>query len=199
MDVMLDFETLGTGHNSVICSAGLVRFNIETGDIIATAHYFADTRSAVDAGRTIDPETVMWWLTQEPAAQQALVKGMDGALTWPRFLHHICGFIEESWRELVPGEDPLRLWSNGATFDITLLENAMAQAHIPATWKYTASRDMRTLVDIAKPFEHSVVREGVQHDALADARYQAAVVSELWRHIKGNQRLLEEIHDERRL
>jgi hypothetical protein len=183
MDVMLDFETLGTGHNSVICSAGLVRFNIETGEILAADHYFADPNSAVAAGRVIDPDTVVWWMQQSDDARKALIGGMSGGCHWEEFLLKIRSFIASSWWE----ESPLRLWSNGATFDITLLENAMEQAHLPATWKYTSARDMRTLVDIAKPFEHSVVLEGTKHDALADALFQAKVVSQLWQHVKGTR------------
>lgn len=185
MDVMLDFETLGTSHNAVLCSAGLVRFNIENGDIIATAHYFADPEDAVLHGRVIEPGTVMWWMKQSDAARDELFRGMDGALKWSSFLHHIIGFIEQSWKEMPPNEDPLRLWSNGSNFDISLLENALTQANIPATWPFRAARDMRTLVDIARPFKSDVVREGVQHSALDDAIYQAKVVSQLWQHVKG--------------
>lgn len=182
MDVMLDFETLGTDHDAVLCSAGLVRFNIETGEILATAHCFADLRSALSHNRIVDPETLLWWLSQATEAQVALAEGMrNHGMPWTGFLSHIREFIGDSREE----DGNLRLWSNGATFDVSLLEYALKQENLRAPWKYSAARDMRTLVDIAKPFEHSVVLEGTKHDALADAVYQAKVVSQLWRHVKG--------------
>lgn len=180
MDVMLDFETLGTGHNAVICSAGLVRFNIETGEVLDSYSLGADLESALAHGRVIDSATLQWWLAQDDAARKALAIELKYGSSWRRFLSKLVHYIHSSG-----SMDELRLWSNGATFDIVLLESALKDESINVGWSYRAHRDMRTLVDIAKPFRTSVVREGVQHDALVDARYQAAVVSELWRHVKG--------------
>jgi len=103
-----------------------------------------------------------------------------------------------AWIEAAKGEgilDLQRVWGNGATFDITIIENAMDKfkafySHLLPPWKFWQIRDVRTLQDIAtaagcEDFKKTLPFSGIKHDALADAVFQAQYVSEYWIYLKG--------------
>ncbi|MEO1208363.1 MAG: 3'-5' exonuclease, partial [Cyanobacteria bacterium J06638_20] len=95
----------------------------------------------------LDQGTLSFWLGQGDKARSMLVQGLqnDGVplldaltslMTWPAETG-IPGF--ESWAD-VDG-----LWSNGAAFDIPILENAFNMCGLPAPWHYRSARCCRTV------------------------------------------------------
>ena len=67
------------------------------------------------------------------------------------------------------------VWSNGATFDIVVAENAFRQVDIKIPWNFWAIRDTRTLYDIAK-VKLSDGGHSTSHKAVEDCERQVAVV-----------------------
>ena len=67
------------------------------------------------------------------------------------------------------------VWSNGATFDIVVAENAFRQVDIKIPWNFWTIRDTRTLFDIGK-VKLSDGGYSTSHKAVEDCERQVAVV-----------------------
>jgi hypothetical protein len=157
-DVMLDFETLGNGKHAAVCQIGAVVFDRKTGEIRKEFKSNVDARSSVDYGGELDADTVYWWLSQSQEAIESFTKG-DLEKIVPAF-ERLNDFLE----------DADAIWSH-ASFDFTILMDTMRRLRIKPKFSFRASRDIRTLVDLAGG-KRSFMREGTHHDALADCRFQ---------------------------
>jgi len=187
-DIMLDIETFGTGNNAAIVSIGAVAFNAD-GD---NAELFTNSPEVLERGGlgfhgrvdlaataramrgNLDPETVEWWLTQSDAARQALLTGERKPLGTV-----LGGF--SAWIKSIAGRPrALRLWSNGPTFDETIVRAAYERYALELPLSFRGSRCCRTMFELAKMYgwDHKAARAGVpddvlKHDALGDAVFQA--------------------------
>lgn len=158
--VMVDIETLGLDVGSAILSIGAVRF--APGRVRDTAEWSISLASCQEHGLTIDADTLGWWLDQGPEAQEVLTGGdkLETVLT---------GFAE--WFG-----DADEIWANSPSFDCEMLEHAYGVTGLVEPWEFYQERDFRTLDSLSVAPE--MEQEGVEHDALADAVYQARVASE---------------------
>ena len=75
-----------------------------------------------------------------------------------------------------------RVWSQGANFDICILDHMFRHVGLTSPWKYNAVRDTRTLYDYI-PENAWPVRQGTHHNALDDAKYQAECVIVAMKHL----------------
>lgn len=170
-NIMIDLETLGTSANSIFFSCGACKFNIETGEIGEKYYQTIDLQSSINAGRTFSASTLKWWFQQSDEARSKI---NDNGILLKDFLHEFSEFC---------GTESV-VWGNGATFDISMLENAYGEYNQP--WKFWNVRDVRTIVDLAHPkIEKTQVEfKGVNHNALDDAIYQAEYVSLMYKFLK---------------
>lgn len=164
-DVMVDLETLGTVPGCVLLSIGAVAFNPRNGDVDEQGFYTAIKISGQeDAGLHICPRTQAWWDDQSPEARKvfddpgAQLLG-EALLAFNRYLYNF-------------GAD-VRLWGNGADFDNALLSAAYRAANVSPHVKPYNGRCYRTLKNLA-PHIKMEKRHGTHHNALDDARSQAA-------------------------
>jgi hypothetical protein len=166
---MIDLETMGTRPNAPIISIGAVAFNA-MGVTDQTFYRNVSLKSAVESGAVIDPDTVMWWLRQDKAAQAAFEEGQDEAVSLEQALRDFAEF----WRGY--GDNLKGFWGNGASFDNVLMHESGLRCGVP-TWPFWKDRCYRTIKscypDIKTP------REGVHHNALDDAQYQALHLIEI--------------------
>jgi DNA polymerase III epsilon subunit-like protein len=163
MHVMLDKETLGTRADAVILSIGAVKFDLD-GDHIDDAAFYASVSidSNLDAGRTIDEDTLLWWMDQSPEARAVFSEPkttLNNALS---------DFVE--WFG-----DATYVWSNGASFDIVMMSNALRAAGMSIPWKFYNERCVRTYKNIPG-MKNIKVENTLKHNALADAIAQAKLV-----------------------
>lgn len=168
--VMIDLETMGTKPDSAIVSIGAVLFDprLNKVDKKNTFYMELDWR---EQGRNIDAETEKWWSTQCEEAKEAL----------------------EGWDELSIALQELsdwlpqdcKVWGNGATFDITMLENAYDQLGIEIPWKFWNIRDCRTIKDLYESSRGGYDKKsgGTLHNSLDDAYFQARYINEMWNKI----------------
>lgn len=177
--LMIDLETLGTNHDAPVLSLGAVFFNPDTGETGETFHQKIEFESACE-GRNLSPSTVKWWLEQSKEAQNELLAGES--VTQGKALANFLLWVVNN----CPDIKNVKPWGNGATFDISILESLLSANNIVTPWKYYNVRDVRTIVDCAKPLvkRDSVPFEGVKHDALADAIHQAKYVSLMWQALR---------------
>jgi len=155
-----------------------VPFDIITGTIYSDEALHLHITTDGQGNRHVDPDVVRWWLAQDPAlAAETLLPARSLKLgpalielhRWYRGGNHSC------------------VWGNGATFDIAILEHAYRALSLRVPWKFYDARDMRTIVAISRDLGYdpksSVVFVGSKHEALADATYQAQVISSAYRRI----------------
>lgn len=169
--IMLDLETLGTRSDAVIISIGAVKF-----DPCSTAPSALDPKgfyasvsvdSNHDAGaRIIDEDTLAWWMAQSDAARRVF---LEPKTTLGCALEELAEYID----------DPAcQVWSNGASFDIAVLEHAYKSFGLPVPWKHTNTNCYRTFKKLPSSRGVGALPQQDKHHALADARYQARMLQQ---------------------
>ncbi|HFU7620731.1 TPA: 3'-5' exoribonuclease [Escherichia coli] len=178
--LMIDLETMGKNPDAPIISLGAIFFDPQTGEM---GPEFSKTIDLDTAGGVIDRDVIKWWLKQSREAQSAILTDeipLDDALLQLR------EFIDEN-----SGEFYVRVWGNGANFDNVILRRSYERQGIPCPWRYCNDRDVRTIVELGNSIGFDVRMtipfEGVPHNALDDARYQAKQVSAIWQKLIPSQ------------
>lgn len=157
--IMLDLETLGLDPGASIISIGAVRFDA---DGLGEEFYRSiSLTSCEEAGLTIDADTLDWWLHMDAGVQDQLTGGED-----------LSGVLYE-FREFYRGAD--EIWAFSPSFDCAILAHAYEQVGQNEPWSYRDERDARTVA--ALPCAADVDRDGDEHHALNDAKYQARMVA----------------------
>ena len=165
---MIDLETMGTTPDSAIVSVGIVLFNPSIG--VGKKTFYRELDWA-NQDRLIDKGTQAWWKTQSKEAKNALF-GLDDL---DDVLKEIAEFLPKD----------VKVWGNGPTFDISMLEDAYRKYDIEIPWKFWNIRDCRTIVDMFETkrggFGGSI--GGGSHNALEDARCEAVAIVKMWRNL----------------
>lgn len=166
VNVMVDMETLGTVADAVILSIGAVKFNAKK---INDAGFYSivSVESNLSLKRRVQEDTLAWWMKQSEAAR-VLFQGpgctVEAAL--------------EDLADWIGNDDPI-VWSNGASFDIPMLEHAYTQTRLDVPWKFWNTRCYRTMKSL--PFAKQVpaptptIAHHALHDAVAQARHLQAI------------------------
>ncbi|MCS4422028.1 MULTISPECIES: exonuclease [Klebsiella pneumoniae complex] len=185
--IMVDLETMGKKHNAPIVAIGAVVFDPATGSIGESFYKVVCLESSVNWGAVIDPSTVIWWLKQSSEARSAIVN--DDAIPLQDALLQFREFVSDN---VAGGSKKAQVWSNGASFDNSILRSSYDCIAEDYPWEYWNDRDVRTMVELGQAISFDVKTtipfEGSRHNALADAIHQAHYVSAIWqRIIAGNQ------------
>lgn len=171
--IMVDIETMGTSVGSVIVTIGACAFNFDTHSIGETFYTHINVKSSAQHGMKLDPDTVLWWMTQPEEARKDLVSrdavALDTAMQ--RFNDYICKV-----RENAP-LNKIGVWGNGCSFDNVMLEAAFKAVNMACPWSFWEHRDVRTLVWLGEERKFNPKKDmpfdGVKHNAMADAIHQA--------------------------
>jgi hypothetical protein len=161
--VMVDLETLGNLADSIILSIGAVKFDLESQKYDDDGFYASiSIDSNVDLGRKPVESTVVWWLGQSKEAQAVF--------------HEPKQPLEEALRSLSEwlGHNKRLVWSNGADFDIPMLNHAYSQIGLLPPWEFWNSRCVRTYKSL--PAAARVPKPENDHNALRDAFSQVRYV-----------------------
>lgn len=166
MHIMIDLETMGTRPNAPVLSIGAVAFD---GNRVHGEFYeVLDLSFSVRDGAVIDPETVIWWMTQSDEARLAVTRrGIEPRVALTRFT------------EWMDQKDFDGVWGNGASFDNVILSETYRRLGMTPPWKFWQDRCYRTVRTLhpSVPLE----RSGTHHNALDDARSQAVHLIEMHR------------------
>lgn len=171
---MIDLETMGTTPQSAIVSIGAIVFDPRYGKVSKETFY--RELDWKDQERHICPETTAW--KDQSAEAKAAHFGLDA--------------LDDVLKELAEWlPKDCKVWGNGATFDISMLEDAYRQYEIEIPWKFWNVRDCRTVLDMYESkrggFDKTVNRKGA-HNALEDARFQAKYITMMWQRLLGEQK-----------
>lgn len=177
--VMIDLETMGTEPDTVICSVGATFFSPDTGDLGPCYYARVEWEDGAQEGRTITPQTEAFWRRQGVEATKEIFDRNDRH-SLEDVLSHF-----RVWLHTQGGKNII-VWGNGATFDISILENAYGSGD-DAPWKFWNVRDVRTICHLADHiYNHKkdFPFNGAEHHAMDDAKHQAVYVSKMWQHLK---------------
>lgn len=165
-NVMVDCETLATTADAVILSIGAVRFDLETGQVDDDGFYLSiSVDSNLALGRRISEATRLWWFKQGAAAQQVFFEPKE---TLKQALIEFSDWL---------GTGDYCMWSNGADFDLPMLAHAFTQCGVEVPWKFWNNRCVRTYKNLPGAGSIRPAKQGVAHNALADAVSQVELVS----------------------
>lgn len=177
-DVMIDIESLSTKPNAVVLSVGAVAFNCRVNEeknreyfheIIGTKEIWQEQ---VMFGRHKCKDTVAWWKKQLPKAKE-IFKTASCESTY-EMLEKLSKFIKRQH----PNAD---IWSNGANFDGVILRSLYETYGLECPWKYHQEQCFRTYKRHMALVQDNWEFEGVQHNALADAKHQTKILVDLVR------------------
>ena len=197
INVMLDLETFGTKDFSVIISIGAVCFDpTKTGSdaIVSEFHVTIDPADAQKRGLRLDADTVCWWLAPEQASAWhdwyntphfQLDVALDG---FSEFLRENLTYAEtdtpdDGKRDTYELREQVTLWGNGPQFDCSLLRQAYQVCQRDAPWQHYGERCFRTMKNLPGARPLVVPHEGLQHNALVDARQQALWLCNILKHV----------------
>lgn len=182
--LMIDVETLGTSVNAPIIQIGAVYFNAVEGPLGDEFARNIDIDSVLQHGFLPDGGTIRWWLEQEYDARMSLKYPEPEPLI--EVLQAFNKFIE-------PAE---RLWCH-ATFDWPLVANHFYVVGLRPDFKFSRVRDCRTILELADlNLEDFKREEGIHHNALDDAKFQARYTAEGLRRLTGSYRVQNELIQE---
>ena len=171
-DFSIDLETLGTRFDAPILSIGAAQFDRHTGEIGKTFYREILVDSAIRHG-VISGDTLRWWMNQGEAAKR--VFGTENKHQLQQALVQLSAYLPQKHG---------RVWGNGSSFDITILEHAYATCNLPPIWKFWDIRDMRTAVDMGDYQKGTIPFEGTAHNALDDAVHQAKVIARCFANVR---------------
>jgi DNA polymerase III epsilon subunit-like protein len=164
-NIMIDLETMSTEPNAAILSIGAVVMDFESKELREEFYTNVTLSSCIHMGMHRSESTKDWWAKDEnKAARDALTKdaapidkAIDMFLAW-------CARLSVQQNDIVP-------WSNGAAFDLPIIEHAIKACNKIVPWPFYHQSCFRTM----KRLFHSirVPRTGIKHNALDDAKTQA--------------------------
>ena len=157
--VMIDIETLGTKPGCAILAIAAIPFGA-----IAEGEPFyekIDPLNCSKLGLAADQSTLDWWDKQDKRARAEAFSGV----------RHLPDVLEE-FSQYIKQYNSVRVWGNGASFDVPILEAAFTRCGIPVPWKYYNSFCYRTLKNLYPQVPYYKPLQA--HHALEDAKAQAA-------------------------
>lgn len=165
--VMIDMETLSTDLDAVILTLGGVKFDPYSMDEPYDPIYMRiDVDEQIAAGRSYNEDTIKWWGNQsEEVREEAL--GEDGRIS-----------MVDALKEFQPWVLHCdTIWSNGATFDVMVMENFYNYCGWFHPWEYWRIRCCRTVFNMGV---NPRMPKDSLHNALADAYEQAKAVQRIF-------------------
>jgi len=131
-DLMIDIETLGITPNAMILTIAAQAFDPFSEKFIGDPLYFRiDTEMQI--GRSIEDSTLNWWNKHPEGQAEAFAE--DNRVALSTALTQLSNMV---WNKQ-------RIWAQGISFDIPILENAYKQLEIPIPWKWWNVLDTRTM------------------------------------------------------
>jgi len=155
-DLMIDIETVGTGPEACILTIAAQSFDPFVRGYNPQQYYARiDIESQTD--RNIEQGTIDWWANQPTAAREEAFAEQDRI--------PLKQSLEELGRVIWHSK---RIWANGPTFDMNILEHAYKSFGLALPWQYYLVRDARTVYGLCP----NLNKYPASHHALEDCRRQ---------------------------
>jgi len=168
MDLMIDLEGLATGPDTTILTIAAQAFD-PLGDGWYDQQYYARVTLESQENRRIEQGTLDWWATQ-PASVRDEAFAEEGRIPLDKALDGLGKLI---WHAK-------RIWAQGPTYDMNILEHAYKSYGKPIPWQYYAVRDSRTVFGLWPELPKSPT----SHHALEDCRRQIGLLQDTLKYLK---------------
>ncbi len=165
---MVDLEGLGTGPETTILTIAAQEFDpLERGRL--GRDFYVRVSLESQEGRSIEQGTIDWWATQPDIVKQEAFSEEDRVSLQEALqgLHRIMWHVK-------------RVWAQGPTYDMNILEHAYKSLHMPLPWKYYSVRDSRTVFSLAPNLQ----TYPASHHALEDCRRQIDLLWDTLEYLK---------------
>ena len=168
--VMIDLENLGLRQTTVFLSCGLVSFEPTTGevDVDNAICLYPSVKEQHDRGRTHEKSTMDWWENQTAEARKETFVSLDEQLPLDEF----CGTLRHWLNTNTLAHKSRLVWSNGAGFDIPIIENLFESMELGVPWTFWNIRDTRTawaMANVTSKRGENPVAHSAKHDAIEQA------------------------------
>lgn len=181
--VMLDLETFGTGTNAAVVQLAVQPFNSLTGEFEKSHgnRWDVSLDSCLWAGGNVDEDTIAWWVGQSKRGCR-----MPSGKGYPirEVIRLMTEWLQSPIFQLGP---KYTIWSQGAGFDIPIVEGYCRRLGINAPWRYHAARDTRTVYDLAGEDGWQKAPGEPSHDALEDCWKQIEDLGDALKVIRGSR------------
>jgi len=167
-DLMIDLEGLGTGPDTTILTIAAQSFD-PLGSGYYDQKYYARITLESQATRSIQQSTIDWWATQPAAARDEAFNEED-RISLDRALDELGKLI---WKSK-------RVWAQGPTYDMNILEHAYKSYDKPIPWQFYAVRDSRTVFGLWP----NLPKPSTSHHALEDCRRQIDLLQQTLKYLK---------------
>lgn len=173
---MIDLETLGVDNDAVVVSIGACTFDLETDQVGNTFYMILEIQDQLDKGRVIQADTLKWWFGQAEAATKVFNEKAKAPIM-------VLNTLSQWLKSVCPDSKKLKVWGNGATFDISIMQEMFKTYNIKCPWNYAGVMDVRTFRRFIANGE-KIPNSGTAHHALDDAIAQARFVIEKNRELR---------------
>ena len=170
IQLMIDIETTSTEYNAGILSIAAVPFLWD--EPLAFFYERASMVSNESNGFHISSQTMAWWELQ---SSEARLEAFGGTKTIMQVLSEFDDYVRE-----LPGK--VIVWGNGASFDVPIVTEGFDKFGIETPWTYSSSRCYRTLKNLFP--DVPALKPVVAHNALDDAKSQAAHATRIFEHLE---------------
>lgn len=178
--MMFDLESFSLSNTPVLASIGAVFFDPVDGVESADGFYdVLDMQSQLNAGSSVDMDTILWWLEQEKSAQKALLTPQTPIHSFDKQFR---AWIDGQLRKTGHTHRDLRVWGYPATSDNVWIKSMYDTMGLNLPWEYWQNRCMSTVKSLYLNLE--VPWTGTAHNALDDALWQAEYMVQLCRRHK---------------
>lgn len=165
-NIMVDIETMGVAGDVPILSIGAVTMSPQ--GIGVKFYRTISLESCMNRGFLPEAQTIMFWMQQSDESRDELI---NASCKLSDVLHHFKGWVEN-----IGKASEFVVWSNGANFDGPIIRNAYNKLKMSPPWEYYQERCYRTMVKAYSTFKKPFPKDKIQHNALADAEYQAEIL-----------------------
>ena len=165
---MIDLEGLATGPDTTILTIAAQAFD-PLGDGWYNQQYYARITLESQENRRIEQGTLDWWATQPPLARDEAF-AEEGRIPLDQALDGLGKLIWHS----------KRIWAQGPTYDMNILEHAYKSYGKPIPWQYYSVRDSRTVFGLWP----ELPKPPTSHHALEDCRRQIGLLQDTLKYLK---------------
>lgn len=164
---MIDLEGLGTGPDTTILTIAAQAFD-PFDQHQFTQQYYTRVTLESQENRSIQQGTIDWWATQ-PAVARDEAFGEENRIPLDQALDELGRLI---WHAK-------RIWAQGPTYDMNILEHAYKSYGKPIPWQFYAVRDSRTVFSLWP----ELPKPPTSHHALEDCRRQIGLLQTTLKHL----------------
>lgn len=180
MQISVDIETHGTGHNARIIQIGAVGFDFNEGvfeahELLQMDERCFNVRIAPYAGAQIDAGALQFWAQPEQRLAKTEIERMPEL-----YVGEALDAFDKFCSEWLGTRG--HMWAKPPSFDLSLIQDMYALLDRKVPWNFRQTRDVRTLIYLAEQvpmvnFKVPNIDQArlIPHYALHDAAVQAVV------------------------